>query len=203
MKCSAGHENAAGSQFCSTCGAKISSPEGAQSLELPSETREEYLARINKPAAAGKPTSTPKPKVALSPADRKKRNQGIGCLIVLVLIVIGAIASALGLTSGSDSGSVKGDGGQEVSDDRAAAADVCEQFVRDRLKAPDTATFRDPYGDQISYTGDGDGPITVDSSVDSENSFGAKLRSTYTCTVSRSEGDNWHLDNVDVQDGGG
>lgn len=102
----------------------------------------------------------------------------------------------------SSNTSTKSDAGQDVGTDRLGAFDVCKQFVSDQLKAPGGATWRDPFGDQVTYSGDGDGPITVDASVDSQNGFGAKLRSTYTCTVSRAGGNNWHLDNLVVNDGG-
>lgn len=106
--------------------------------------------------------------------------------------------------AGDDSGSdgVTGDGGQEVTIERATAFDMCKDFVSDRLKAPDGATWRDPYGDQVTYDGDGTGPITVVASVDSENGFGANLRSAYACTVSNSSGDTWTLDDLTIDDGG-
>jgi hypothetical protein len=37
--------------------------------------------------------------------------------------------------------------------------------------------------------------------VDAENSFGAKLRSSFVCTMTLSGG-TWHLDNLDFNDGG-
>ena len=121
----------------------------------------------------------------------------MGKLTVIVLVLVAALAGCSGSTSATS------DAGQKVSEARAGAADVCEQFVKRRLKAPGTATFRDPFGDQISYSGDGEGPITVTASVDSENSFGAKLRSPYVCTVSSTGGDNWKLDSLDLQEAGG
>jgi hypothetical protein len=62
---------------------------------------------------------------------------------------------------------------------------VCQDFVMDRLKAPSTAEF----DTDVS----GVGPeYTVTGTVDSENSFGAMLRSQFTCTV-RGDGTTWHL----------
>lgn len=79
---------------------------------------------------------------------------------------------------------------------------MCKRFVRERLKAPSTATWRNPLGDQVTYTGSTGGPVTVSASVDSENSFGAKLRSTYVCTV-RPVGDStWRLESLEFNDGG-
>jgi hypothetical protein len=82
------------------------------------------------------------------------------------------------------------------------AFDVCKQFVSDRLKAPSGATWRDPTGDKVTYSGSDDGPWSVAASVDSENSFGAKLRSTYICTVLHKSGDDWSLVHLEFNDGG-
>ena len=116
---------------------------------------------------------------------------------VLVVAMLGLVGTACSSTT-----SVKSDNGQDVSLARASAFGVCEKFVKQRLKAPGTATFRDPYGDQVTYSGDDKGPITVDASVDSENSFGAKLRLPYSCTVTNASGDTWTLDNLNIQDAG-
>jgi hypothetical protein len=113
-----------------------------------------------------------------------------GTLVVGLALVAGCSAS-----SGS-SGSAGGASSAQLS-----AFDVCQSFVKDQLKAPGTASFRDPFGDQApTFDGDGKGPITVSSSVDSENSFGAKLRAPFVCTVSNTGGDNWHLDSINVDD---
>lgn len=58
------------------------------------------------------------------------------------------------------------------------ATQACRYFVKERLKAPSTAEFS---GESQS----GSAPRwTVSGSVDAENSFGAKIRMSYTCTVS-------------------
>lgn len=66
---------------------------------------------------------------------------------------------------------------------------VCkEQFIAKRLKAPSTADY------DLTVSG---GPDTyvVSGTVDSENSFGAKLRSNVTCEVT-IVGDQWRLDSL-------
>ena len=65
--------------------------------------------------------------------------------------------------------------------DATAAQMACERFVEARLKAPATADFA-PFHKQL-ISGNGKGPWTVIGYVDSQNSFGAMLRSNYTCTV--------------------
>jgi hypothetical protein len=121
------------------------------------------------------------------------KKAGIGCL-VLFLLVGGGCAAMVAL-GGDDNSSVTSDGGQEVSEARFGAFDVCKEFVGDRLKAPGSATWRNPTGDQVSYVGDGVGPITVSASVDAQNSFGAEVRTDYSCTVTRV-GDRWRLDSL-------
>ncbi len=99
---------------------------------------------------------------------------------------------------------VSGDDDMETDDQLAnlGAFDVCKQFVEPQLKAPDGATWRNPLGNQVTYTGASGGPVTVAASVDSENSFGAKLRSTYECTVTPTGADNWRLTDLQFNDGG-
>lgn len=72
------------------------------------------------------------------------------------------------------------------SGDRGYSAEYyCKEFVKDRLKAPSTADFA------VSHTGVGP-QYHVSGTVDAENSFGAKIRSDFTCVV-RDEGDSWRL----------
>ncbi len=56
----------------------------------------------------------------------------------------------------------------------------CQSFVKRTLKAPATASF--PSLDFNAFKGKDDRYI-VSSYVDAENSFGAKLRSKFVCTI--------------------
>lgn len=84
-----------------------------------------------------------------------------------VVALFGLSACAGGTTADEAAGLGDADGAQYA----------CEQFVEDRLKAPSTAEFSDQ-----SESNDGD-VWTATGSVDSENSFGANLRSDYKCVV--------------------
>lgn len=66
-------------------------------------------------------------------------------------------------------------GGSSSSDNTVEAQIACESRVKDALKSPSTADFSDDVT--------GSGPYTVTGTVDSENSFGAMLRSEFQCTV--------------------
>jgi len=68
--------------------------------------------------------------------------------------------------------------------DGYTAAFTCQGAVRDRLKAPATAEFQAPRNAEIKRYDSGNYEIV--SYVDAQNSFGAKLRSPYTCVVAPS-----------------
>lgn len=68
---------------------------------------------------------------------------------------------------------------------------ICRQAMNDRLKAPATAKFPPESVDVITrevY----DGSYRVTSYVDAENSFGALLRTEYSCRLKR-EAEQWVL----------
>ncbi|PZF63343.1 hypothetical protein DEI81_08015 [Curtobacterium sp. MCBD17_013] len=93
---------------------------------------------------------------------------GIGCggivALAIILTVIGSFSH-----SSDDS----------VSDNSFEAKSACENQVKDHLKSPSTAKFNDSVS--------GVGPFTVTGTVDSENSFGAMLRSNFECSVRVTE----------------
>src|SRR5699024_3369881 len=62
---------------------------------------------------------------------------------------------------------------------------ACEAAVKNILKAPSTAKFS-----HDAVNGSRDDELLVVGRVDSQNSFGASIRSTYTCSVEWSETDN-------------
>lgn len=74
------------------------------------------------------------------------------------------------------------------------AFEMCKKSVSGHLKSPGSARFRDFYGDQApSISGSGDGPYTVVSTVDSQNGFGALLRSDFLCTATYIGNDQWDV----------
>lgn len=67
---------------------------------------------------------------------------------------------------------------------------ACEQFVKDRLKAPSSAKFAQ--FSPSSVAGTGSGPYVITSSVEAQNPLGVMLRTAYVCTVS-FQGKDAHL----------
>jgi len=101
---------------------------------------------------------------------------GLGCmgLIVAVFILVMVIAIRNKPTPAQQAATNEKNAGY-------TAAFVCQNAVRERLKAPATADFEAPRNAQINRYDSGNYEIV--SHVDAQNSFGAKLRSAYTCVV--------------------
>jgi hypothetical protein len=101
------------------------------------------------------------------------------------LIVPAVAALTLAACSASPSGYSKSSQGD------AGAYNACKTYVKGQLKAPSTASFADH---SVTHNGS---TYTVTGAVDAENSFGAKIRNTYTCSVTDA-GSSWHLEDVSV-----
>lgn len=120
-----------------------------------------------------------------TPKRRKKKASPLlailGLLMIATLCAIGGVIVFGGVDTKVD----------PVADNRSTNAEVmCEQFIEQRLKAPATAEYPKPETSKDGAT------YTVRGGVDSENGFGAKIRTAYTCVV-RDNGDTWTL--VDLQ----
>ena len=131
---------------------------------------------------------------------------GVAVLAAAAMVIVDAldrdvskpVAATISTTLGVGTSRVPTTENQEKAEIRRLVAfDVCKDFVKRRLKAPSTAKFRNPLQDdgEVAITGSGNGPFTIRSTVDAENSFGAKPRSTFTCVVTLN-GDTWNLDNL-------
>jgi hypothetical protein len=83
-----------------------------------------------------------------------------------VIGVVLAIGFLVSMCSGSDDG--------DSSGNEYGARSARQNWIKDQLKAPSTADFSDVETSGI-------GPWTVTGVVDAENSFGAMLRSHWTC----------------------
>lgn len=109
-----------------------------------------------------------------------KADKGFGKLLLWAFVgfplLIAGGCTVLAITAGD------GDD-QAVTDGEVRRQ--CETWVEDQLKAPATADFTDG-----SVTADGASSWTVTGAVDAENSFGALVRSDWTCDI-RLEGDTW------------
>lgn len=162
-------------------------------------TCRECRPQVSSEAASCPHCGVPSPAIGIQPhpADAKKREREVSRQRTLDdlrkgLIVLGGLALLAGLAkSGTNTSS------ESTSHDTPSMAEtMCHEFVTNRLKAPSTAKF--PYS-HAEHKVDvlGSGHYRVVSYVDSQNGFGAQVRSTYVCEVTTSDnGKNWHADNV-------
>lgn len=114
---------------------------------------------------------------------------GSGCgiaILVLVALVVGLMIIG-SLTQGTPT---------PAAPDRVGAFLVCKQFVTERLRAPTTAKFPNSSDAAVNLVSGGE--WTVASHVDSQNGFGAMIRSSFTCTVKPVEGDKWRLVEIKI-----
>jgi hypothetical protein len=123
---------------------------------------------VSKDQAAHEPAKPEQGDDAAS-ADTAKNAKGcgLGCggaLFALLVLVI-----AFSCSGGSE---------DEWEPTSAEARVVCEDWVRAKLKSPASADFG-----SVNASGAGNGPYTVTGTVDAENSFGASLRTAWTCDV--------------------
>lgn len=88
-------------------------------------------------------------------------------------------------------------------EDRIGAFVMAQEFVKDALKAPSTAEFPTIADDGVSSIPitlpDGRCAFDVRLYVDSQNSFGAQLRSTFHVTVAPDgDGVHWKLIKIEA-----
>ncbi len=118
------------------------------------------------------------------------RTLGIGCLGTIgIFALLAAIGSFIGGTSTP-----------RPDHTIAAAYSVCKQFVEKRLRAPASAKFPSTGDENVLSTHHGGGVYEVVAYVDSQNSFGALIRSTFTCNVEWQRGDEYKLTNLSLND---
>ena len=70
---------------------------------------------------------------------------------------------------------------------------IAQQFVKNALKSPSTASFGWQTADECVTGADSRGRYRVRGWVDAQNSYGATMRSTFTVTVRYEGGDKWIL----------
>lgn len=117
-------------------------------------------------------------------------NPGKSELIVL-LVIFGLIFLFFKCTcSKSDEEKVI----QNAQDLRATAYFNSQECVKDLLKSPSTAEF--PYGSEQFVTQIDEDTFIINSYVDSQNSFGAMLRTQYVCQVTLIDNENYTCDSV-------
>lgn len=116
---------------------------------------------------------------------------GIGCLVLLLILGGGCLLSVRGC------GSVDPDAWR-TTDNSVEAYVMMQDFVRDRLKAPATAEF--PWDGVSATTKVEDRKYRIRSYVDSQNSFGALIRTTYVGELEQVDRTKWKLISLELEE---
>lgn len=116
----------------------------------------------------------------------KNKQVGIGCLVLIVIIA----ALALWIGSCGDSS------GPRAEHDALTAYHMSHKFVEKRLVAPATAKFP-RYEDKL-VANLGEGRYLVSAYVDSENRFGAMIRTRYVAQLLYVGDDRWQLEDLQI-----
>ena len=80
---------------------------------------------------------------------------------------------------------------------------MTKQFVKNSLKAPSTADFGSAFGEyqdpKSACLPHGDKTWRCAGWVDSQNAFGAMIRTRFVSVVKSTGGDNWKLENLTLE----
>ena len=115
-------------------------------------------------------------------------NKNIGSLLILLIMLTLAVGS-------SDSNET----GPDPNDGKFSAWVMAKNFVKERLKSPSTADFGgvfSDYQDPVSVVTDlGGGKYVVRAWVDSQNGFGATIRTRFICELQDMGNARWRCTN--------
>lgn len=146
---------------------------------------------------ASRAEAAPAPMSSASPEKATNAPTTIKTVPGLILIVV--VSSVL---IWSKSGETTSDNTQNRHQSSDTSAFVqCKNFVQERLRAPATADF--PFLERTSWDM-GNNTWVVKSHVDSQNGFGAMIRSKWYCKVqyvggNTSDPRSWHLLAIELQ----
>jgi hypothetical protein len=135
----------------------------------------------------------------------KERSAKSGCLtvlgVVMLLAFVGSLSNRPKTSSQRETSTPPTMSSNRSRSHSAAAQVVCQNLVENSLKAPSTASF--PwFSTEVRQSGPD--TYTVSGYVDAENSFGAKIRSAWTCQIAYKGGDDvdwrsWDVLHLDIR----
>lgn len=129
----------------------------------------------------------------------KGKSQALGCLgwIIIIFFVV------MIWPESDDSESTRSESPKvslQEQDNKSMAYVMCENWVKDRLKSPSTAEFPSVFSGKLDNVYKDGTTYSVTSYVDSENSFGATLRTGFTCETTQTSEDEWMLESLEFDD---
>lgn len=125
------------------------------------------------------------------PPRRNKTREAFGTAVAVIAITVGIIWWTGSGSSSNPDNHVTGT--SLTSSQLDQAYEACKGAVNSQLKAPATASYPNfaTNTTDIHVVNNGGGDYTISSQVDSENGFGAKLRTFFSCDAQTSDGTRW------------
>lgn len=124
--------------------------------------------------------------------DPHRTRKNIGCIVGFLVFCVAAMAAGLFIKS-----TLPPVAAMNIAS-RFEACDMAQEFVKDNLKAPSTATFASCTDSETTISHSAD-HWTVMSYVDAQNGFGAQLRNDYLVEMQyHPESDKWTLTNISI-----
>jgi uncharacterized OB-fold protein len=178
-------EKQEGEIYCSNCGKPIKK-DFSICPYCRSEIKKEKEEFYNPETA----TEVQKPKV-----DNSNKGKSIA-VVITVLLVVGIIIGFVSCCNGCGTSSTPT---TESEQSKEIKAFVCSQTaVEKQLKSPSTAKFPYYSDDGVSVTKLATDKYRVSAYVDSQNSFGAMVRATYTVTITFTGEDTYKWEDVQI-----
>ena len=84
-------------------------------------------------------------------------------------------------------------------DRKVSAYYMCMDWVKDRLKSPASADFQSVYDGRHNKTVRTNQRYKIESYVDSENSFGANIRTNFICITTQVSEGKWELNTLEIK----
>jgi len=150
----------------------------------------------------------PEPNPAASPQGRITPFAIFGIIVgaLLVAMMLSICSSPGRGTGGARDAAITPETPQQKAEARwnsnegkVDAFSMSQKFIKERLKSPGSAEFPSITDSDVVITHKGGGRFTVKAYVDSQNAFGALLRTRYTCEI-RDNGDRtWALLSMDAK----
>lgn len=136
--------------------------------------------------------------------DWQKQQKKAGRAVKVILVVFGLMFAVTVIINRIEMAS--DEGVQErsapsrpsyVSEDNSTMAYIMIQdFVKDRLKSPSTAEFPGARERRQHTKRLGDGRYGINSWVESQNSFGAQIRTRFAAIIRQTGEDTWQLEQL-------
>ena len=148
------------------------------------------------PSCGFKPTSKDKAKLSQRVQRDTSKDNKMGKIVILALSAV--IISAIVVSRFIDP--IQNDNKESTEwrpgDEKIMAYLMTEDWVKQRLKSPSTAKFPKS-GEYISHITRSSGVYTINSWVDSQNSFGAITRTKFRAEVENTAKGKWRCNSLE------